>query len=89
MTYFRTNGISKNYGIIKVKLYSYIVGLIAYTYFWKSYILEKGDEIFVYVYDAHFHSFDDMYNDMCGMDTPVLCDKAHKETVQKSVSSNQ
>ena len=25
--------------------------------------------IFVYVYNAHAHSFDDIMNDICGMDT--------------------
>ena len=54
-------------------------GATAYAEFGKKHFLEKGDEIFVYIYDAHFHSFDDMYNDMCGMDTFLSkCSKLHQ-----------
>ena len=54
-------------------------GATAYAEFGKTHFLEKGDEIFVYIYDAHFHSFDDMYNDMCGIDTFLSkCSKLHQ-----------
>jgi len=54
-------------------------GATAYADFGKKNFLQKGDEIFVYVYDAHFHSFDDIYNDMCGMDTFLSkCSKLHQ-----------
>lgn len=54
-------------------------GATAYAEFGKNHFLQKGDEIFVYIYDAHFHSFDDMYNDMCGMDTFLSkCSKLHQ-----------
>ncbi len=54
-------------------------GATAYAEFGKTHFLQKGDEIFVYVYNAHFHSFDDMYNDMCGMDTFLnKCSKLHQ-----------
>ncbi|WP_421716731.1 DUF5718 family protein [Arcobacter arenosus] len=54
-------------------------GATAYAEFGKKHFLEKDDEIFVYIYDAHFHSFDDMYNDMCGMDTFLSrCSKLHQ-----------
>lgn len=54
-------------------------GATAYAEFGKTNFLQKGDEIFVYIYDAHFHSFDDMYNDMCGMDTFLSkCSKLHQ-----------
>ena len=41
-------------------------GATAYTDFGKNNFLEKGDEIFVYVYNAHFHSFEDIMQDMSG-----------------------
>ena len=54
-------------------------GATAYTEFGKHNFLKKGDEIFVYVYNAHFHSFDDIYNDMRGMDTYLAqCSKLHQ-----------
>ncbi len=54
-------------------------GATAYADFGKKNFLKKNDEIFVYVYDAHFHSFDDIYNDMCGMDTFLSkCSKLHQ-----------
>ena len=54
-------------------------GATAYAEFGKNHFLQKGDEIFVYIYDAHFHSFDDIYNDMCGMDTFLSkCSKLHQ-----------
>jgi len=54
-------------------------GATAYSEFGKHNFLEKGDEIFVYIYNAHFHSFDDIYNDMCGMDTYLgQCSKLHQ-----------
>ncbi len=54
-------------------------GATAYSEFGKNNFLQKGDEIFVYIYNAHFHSFDDIYNDMCGMDTYLgQCSKLHQ-----------
>lgn len=54
-------------------------GATAYAEFGKKHFLQAGDEIFVYIYDGHFHSFDDMYNDMCGMDTYLSkCSKLHQ-----------
>ncbi len=54
-------------------------GATAYAEFGKKNFLQKGDEIFVYIYDGHFHSFDDMFNDMCGMDTFLSrCSKLHQ-----------
>lgn len=54
-------------------------GATAYTDFGKKNFLQKGDEIFVYVYDAHFHSFNDIMDDMCGMDTFLSkCSKLHQ-----------
>ncbi len=54
-------------------------GATAYAEFGRNHFLEKGDEIFVYVYDGHSHSFDDMYNDMCGTDTFLSkCSKLHQ-----------
>ncbi|MGB5866691.1 MAG: DUF5718 family protein [Arcobacteraceae bacterium] len=41
-------------------------GATAYTDFGKKHFLEKGDEIFIYVYNAHFHSFEDIMNDISG-----------------------
>ena len=54
-------------------------GATAYTEFGKHNFLKKGDEIFVYVYNAHAHSFLDIMNDMCGMDTYLgQCSKLHQ-----------
>ena len=54
-------------------------GATAYSEFGKNNFLQKGDEIFVYIYNAHFHSFDDIYNDMCGVDTYLgQCSKLHQ-----------
>lgn len=54
-------------------------GATAYTDFGKKNFLKKGDEIFVYVYNAHAHSFNDIMNDMCGMDTYLgQCSKLHQ-----------
>lgn len=54
-------------------------GATAYTDFGKKNFLKKGDEIFVYVYNAHAHSYLDIMNDMCGMDTFLgECSKLHQ-----------
>ncbi|MBP6712566.1 MAG: hypothetical protein KBA17_07155 [Aliarcobacter sp.] len=54
-------------------------GATAYTEFGKHNFLKKGDEIFVYVYNAHAHSYLDIMNDMCGMDTFLSeCSKLHQ-----------
>ena len=54
-------------------------GATAYTEFGKKNFLKKGDEIFVYVYNAHSHSYQDIMNDMCGMDTFLgECSKLHQ-----------
>ena len=54
-------------------------GATAYTEFGKHNFLKKGDEIFVYVYNAHAHSYLDIMNDMCGMDTYLSeCSKLHQ-----------
>jgi hypothetical protein len=54
-------------------------GATAYTEFGKSNFLEKGDEIFVYVYDAHFHSFEDIIRDIAGFDIHLSkCSKLHQ-----------
>ena len=54
-------------------------GATAYTDFGKKNFLKKDDEIFVYVYNAHAHSFQDIMNDMCGMDTYLgQCSKLHQ-----------
>jgi hypothetical protein len=54
-------------------------GATAYTEFGKHNFLKKGDEIFVYVYNAHAHSYIDIMNDMCGMDTFLgECSKLHQ-----------
>lgn len=54
-------------------------GATAYTEFGKSNFLKKGDEIFVYVYNAHFHSFNDIVNDMCGDGIHLSqCSKLHQ-----------
>lgn len=54
-------------------------GATAYTEFGKSNFLKKGDEIFVYVYNAHFHSFQDIINDMSGAEIHLSqCSKLHQ-----------
>jgi len=54
-------------------------GATAYSDFGKTNFLEKGDEIFVYVYDAHFHSFEDIMQDMSGMGVHLSkCSKLHQ-----------
>ena len=54
-------------------------GATAYTEFGKHNFLKKGDESFVYVYNAHAHSYLDIMNDMCGMDTFLSeCSKLHQ-----------
>lgn len=54
-------------------------GATAYTEFGKTNFLEKGDEIFVYVYNAHFHSYQDIMNDMAGADMHLSqCSKLHQ-----------
>jgi len=54
-------------------------GATAYTEFGKHNFLKKGDEIFVYVYNARAHSYLDIMNDMCGMDTFLgECSKLHQ-----------
>lgn len=54
-------------------------GATAYTDFGKKNFLKKGDEIFVYVYNAHAHSYLDIMNDMCGMDIFLgECSKLHQ-----------
>ncbi len=54
-------------------------GATAYTDFGKHNFLEKGDEIFVYVYNAHVHSFEDIMQDMSGMDLHLSqCSKVHQ-----------
>lgn len=54
-------------------------GATAYTEFGKNNFLEKDDEIFIYVYNAHAHSYQDIMNDMCGVDTFLgECSKLHQ-----------
>lgn len=54
-------------------------GATAYSDFGKHNFLEKGDEIFVYVYDGHFHSFEDLIQDMSRMDLHLSkCSKLHQ-----------
>ncbi|MFA9373077.1 MAG: DUF5718 family protein [Poseidonibacter sp.] len=54
-------------------------GATAYTDFGKKNFLKRGDEIFVYVYNAHAHSFLDIMNDMSGMDIYLgQCSKLHQ-----------
>ena len=57
-------------------------GATAYSDFGKHHYLEKGDEIFIYVYNAHFHSFEDILQDMSGSKVLLSqCSKLH-QTVQ-------
>jgi len=54
-------------------------GATAYTEFGKTNFLKKGDEVFIYVYNAHFHSFEDIMQDMSGMDLHLSqCSKLHQ-----------
>jgi hypothetical protein len=54
-------------------------GATAYTEFGKHNFLKKDDEIFVYVYNAHVHSFQDIMNDMSGVDLFLgQCSKLHQ-----------
>lgn len=54
-------------------------GATAYTEFGKTNFLKKGDEVFIYVYNAHFHSFQDIFNDMSGGDVHLSqCSKLHQ-----------
>ena len=54
-------------------------GATAYTEFGKHNFLQKGDEIFIYVYNAHFHSFEDIMQDMAGNDVHLSqCSKLHQ-----------
>jgi hypothetical protein len=54
-------------------------GATAYTDFGKRNFLEKGDEIFVYVYNAHVHSYEDIIQDMSGMNLHLAqCSKLHQ-----------
>ncbi|MGB6329128.1 MAG: DUF5718 family protein [Halarcobacter sp.] len=54
-------------------------GATAYTDFGKHNFLEKGDEIYIYVYNAHFHSFEDIMQDMSGMGLHLSqCSKLHQ-----------
>ena len=54
-------------------------GATAYAEFGKKHFLEKGDEIFIYIYNAHVHSFNDIENDMCGMGVHLeQCSKLHQ-----------
>ncbi|WP_428025771.1 DUF5718 family protein [Arcobacter sp.] len=54
-------------------------GATAYSDFGKHNFLEKGDEIFIYVYNAHFHSFEDIVQDMAGSDVLLSqCSKLHQ-----------
>ena len=64
---------------VKFDFYSFLRKSRAYTDFGKKNFLKKGDEIFVYVYNAHAHSFQDIMNDMCGMDIYLgQCSKLHQ-----------
>ena len=57
-------------------------GATAYTDFGKHNFLEKGDEIYIYVYNAHFHSFEDIMQDMSGMDLHLSqCSKLYQIVV--------
>ena len=54
-------------------------GATAYTEFGKKNFLKKGDEIFIYVYNAHFHSYEDIMQDMAGFDIHLSqCSKLHQ-----------
>lgn len=54
-------------------------GATAYSDFGKHHFLEKDDEIFIYVYNAHFHSFEDIMQDMSGSGVLLSqCSKLHQ-----------
>lgn len=54
-------------------------GATAYADFGKKHYLEKGDEIFVYIYNGHIHSFEDIMNDMSGGNIHLKhCSKLHQ-----------
>jgi len=54
-------------------------GATAYANFGKKHFLEKGDEIFIYVYNGHIHSFEDIMNDMSGGNIHLKhCSKLHQ-----------
>ena len=54
-------------------------GATAYAEFGKKHFLEKGDEIFIYVYNGHIHSFEDIMNDMSGGNLHLKhCSKLHQ-----------
>ncbi len=57
-------------------------GATAYTEFGKHNFLQKDDEIFIYVYDAHFHSFEDIMKDISGLTIHLSrCSKLHQIVV--------
>lgn len=54
-------------------------GATAYADFGKKHFLEKEDEIFIYVYNGHIHSFQDIMNDMSGANVHLKhCSKLHQ-----------
>ena len=54
-------------------------GATAYANFGKTHYLKKGDEIFVYVYNGHIHSYQDILNDMNGVNIHLKhCSKLHQ-----------
>jgi len=54
-------------------------GATAYTQFGKDNFLKKGDEIFIYIYNAHFHFFKDIIQDMSGKNLHLSqCSKLHQ-----------
>lgn len=57
------------------------VGATGYTEFGKNIFLQKGDEVFVYVYNAHIHSFMDIIDDIKSNSNKILkeCSKLHQK----------
>lgn len=54
-------------------------GATAYANFGKKHYLEKDDEIFIYIYNAHIHSFQDIMNDMNGSSIHLKhCSRLHQ-----------
>ena len=54
-------------------------GATAYANFGKKHYLKKDDEIFIYIYNAHIHSFQDILNDMNGLNIHLKhCSKLHQ-----------
>ena len=54
-------------------------GATAYANFGKTHYLQKDDEIFIYIYNAHIHSFQDIVNDMNGLNIHLKhCSKLHQ-----------